>query len=52
MNNSVVNGQVAFDSGYGKIRVYKGSQFNGKVVNGVVEKMPEAMAPAPEQASR
>ncbi len=52
MNNSVVNGQVVFDSGYGKIRVYKGSQFNGKVVNGIVEKMPEAMATVPEQAPR
>lgn len=37
-NGSTVSGQVQFDSGYGKILVYPGSQFLGKVVNGFVEK--------------
>ncbi|WP_303674151.1 hypothetical protein [Vampirovibrio chlorellavorus] len=37
-NGSTVSGQVQFDSGYGKIVVYPGSQFLGKVVNGFVEK--------------
>lgn len=45
MNNSVINGQVVFESGYGKVRVYKGSQFNGKVVNGVVEKVDKTTEP-------
>jgi hypothetical protein len=39
-NGSTVSGQVQFDSGYGKIVVYPGSQFSGKVVNGFVEKKP------------
>jgi hypothetical protein len=43
MNNSVINGQVIFESGYGKIRVYPGSEFKGKVVNGTIEKV-EAQA--------
>jgi hypothetical protein len=38
VNNSVVNGPVVFESGFGKIRVEKGSQFNGKVMNGTVER--------------
>lgn len=38
-NHSVVSGQVQFESGYGKILVHKGSEFQGKVVNGFVEKL-------------
>ncbi len=37
-NNSVVSGLVQFESGYGKIVVHKGSQFNGRVQNGIIEK--------------
>jgi hypothetical protein len=37
-NGSVVSGQVNFESGYGKVVVHKGSTFQGKVVNGFVEK--------------
>lgn len=36
-NNSVIHGPVVFESGYGKVVVYPGSTFNGKVVNGTVE---------------
>lgn len=39
-NGSILSGQVQFDSGYGKIIVYSGSQFLGTVVNGFVEKKP------------
>lgn len=38
-NQSTINGQVVFESGYGKIIVHPGSQFNGKVINGTVEKL-------------
>lgn len=37
-NGSTVTGQVQFDSGYGKVVVYPGSQFSGKVINGFLEK--------------
>lgn len=38
-NNSVIHGQVVFESGYGKVVVHPGSTFNGKVVNGTVERL-------------
>jgi uncharacterized Zn-binding protein involved in type VI secretion len=37
-NNSAVNGQVVFESGYGKVILHPGSRFAGPVVNGRVEK--------------
>lgn len=39
VNNSTVNGNVVFESGFGEIRVEKGSQFNGKVENGHVVRL-------------
>lgn len=36
-NNSVVQGPVVFESGYGKVRIEKGSQLIGKVINGSIE---------------
>lgn len=38
-NNSVVNGQVMFESGYGKVVLHPGSRLVGQVVNGWVEKV-------------
>ncbi|WP_373531564.1 hypothetical protein [Vampirovibrio sp.] len=37
-SGSLVSGQVNFESGYGKVIVHPGSQFQGKVINGFVEK--------------
>lgn len=38
-NNSAIQGQIVFESGYGKVIVHEGSTFNGKVVNGTVERL-------------
>jgi hypothetical protein len=39
-HNSQINGQVVFESGYGKVLLHPGSRVNGKIVNGTVEHLP------------
>ncbi|HEY9686586.1 MAG TPA: hypothetical protein V6C52_06385 [Coleofasciculaceae cyanobacterium] len=40
-NNSTVQGDVVFESGYGQVKIQPGSVFQGKVVNGTVERLPQ-----------
>jgi hypothetical protein len=40
-NNSTVQGDVVFESGYGQVKIQPGSVLQGKVVNGMVERLPQ-----------
>jgi hypothetical protein len=40
-HNSRINGQVVFESGYGKVLLHPGSRVDGKVINGTVEHLPD-----------
>jgi hypothetical protein len=40
-NNSTVQGDVVFESGYGQVKIQLGSVLQGKVVNGTVERVPQ-----------